>query len=278
MDSEEYFERVVRFFETKGWNTSTTQVNDAVYIVTGTRQSDTYYDRMMAMVGLGPETRFGDKHVRYLVDAATDHDVDQLLATTRGGFENGTQSLLSEYGIEIVDPETIDDAFIDGFEVEPEEGLFDGASEGLSIGTNPLQRTLGLLVTVYLAVAVVVGVSLSMLGALLGATGTLSSVLAVALVLFGPVIALSATTVLVTSGFPSPPSPVGLFAGVVLGSVLFTILVGGSGGAVGLTAATGLFASTAALFVVLGLSLLDGLLAVGVAYAYATFGGREGQS
>ncbi len=278
MDSEEYFERVIRFFETSGWNTSTTAVNESVYIVTGTRQSETYYDRMMAMVGLGTETRFGDKHVRYLVDAAADHDVDQLLATTRGGFEDGTDELLAEHGIEIVDPETIDDAFIDGFEVESEAGLFDGASDGLSMGSDPFQQTLGVLIAFYLVAAVVVGVGLAVLGALFGASDTLASVLAVALVLFGPLIGLFVAGVLFTTGPPSPPSPAGLFIGAVLGSVLFTILVGASGGAIGLTAATGLFDSTAALFAVLGLSLLAGVGATAVAYAYATLGLQTTQS
>lgn len=277
MDSEEYFERVIRFFETKGWNTSTTQVNDSVYIVTGTRQSDTYYDRMMAMVGLGPETTFGEKHVRYLVDAAADHDVDQMLATTRGGFEDGTEDLLAEHGIDVINPETIDDAFIDGFEVESDGSLLEGASGGFGVGSDSFRTTASALVTLYLVAAAVVGVSVLTLGVLSGATETLAAVLGAALVLVGPLVALFGTGVLFTAAFSSP-SLAGLFVGGAFGSFLFTILVGGSGGVVGLTAATGLFDSTVTLVAVLGLSVLAGGGAVGVAAVYARFGTAPDES
>ncbi len=277
MDSEDYFGRVIRFFETKGWNTSTTQVNDSVYIVTGTRQSDTYYDRMMAMVGLGPETTFGQTHVRYLVDAAADHDVDQLLATTRGGFEDGTADLLAEHGIEVVDPGTIDDAFIDGFEVESDGSLLEGASGGFGVGSDSFRTTASVLVTLYLVAAAVVGVSVLTLGVLSGATETLAAVLGAALVLVGPLVALFGTGVLFTAAFSSP-SLAGLFVGGAFGSFLFTILVGGSGGVVGLTAATGLFDSTVTLVAVLGLSVLAGGGAVGVAAVYARLGTAPDES
>lgn len=273
MDSDEYFERVVRFLETKGWNTSTTQVNDSVSIVTGTRQSETYYDRMMSMVGRGPETTFGPTHLRYLVDAAADHDVDQLLMTTRGGFEDGTENLLAEHGIEVVDPGTIDDAFIDGFEVESQAGIFDGASEKLSVDSGPVQTTAAVLVALYFVAAVVVGVSVLVLAFLSGATETLAAVVGTALVLVGPLLALFGTGVLFTAVVPSPPSAAGLFVGALLGSLLFTILVGGSGGAAGATAATGLFDSTAALIAVLGLSVLAGAGAVALASVYTRLGG-----
>lgn len=271
MDSDEYFDRVVRFLETKGWNTSTTPVNESVSLVTGTRQSDTYYDRMMAMVGLGPKTTFGETHVRYLVDAAGDHDVDQLLVTTRGGFEDGTEDLLAEHGIDVVDPETIDDAFIDGFEVESDESLFDSASAGIGVGSESFRTTATALVGLYLVAAAVVGVSVLVLGFLSGATETLAAVLGTALVIVGPLVALFGTGILFTAAFPSP-SPAGVFAGSVSGSLLFTVLVGGGGGAAGLTAATGLFDSAAALFAVLGLSVVAGLGAVGVASLYAALG------
>ncbi|WP_436900694.1 hypothetical protein [Halovenus halobia] len=277
MDSEEYFERVIRFFETKGWNTSTTQVNESVYIVTGTRQSDTYYDRMMAMVGLGPETTFGQTHVQYLVDAAADHDVDQLLATTRGGFEDGTEDLLAEHGIDVIDPETIDDAFIDGFEVEPEPDTFEQAAASgagfLALGPDRFRHSFGSLLALYLVSGLLYGLIVGALGVSGTATGPMATVLAGGLVLVGPVLALVGTLALVANR--RVPSPAGLFFGSVFGYLLFVVLVGGAGGLTGLTASTGLFGSVGETLLVFALGVPAGVGAIGVAYAFVSLDTAE---
>ena len=276
MDPEEYFERVVRFLETKGWNTSTTQVNESIYIVTGTRQSETYYDRMMAMIGIGPGTTFGKTHLEYLVDAASEHDVDQLLATCRGGVEEEATAFLGEYDIEFIDPETIDDAFIDTFEVEREDGLFEQArasGTGLfGLGSSRFKRSLGTLLSLYLLSAAVFG--LAVLGTLGGSGDPLPALLAGGLVLVGPLLGFVGALGLV-AGESDPPSPLGLFLGTLFGYLLFVLLVGASGGVAGVTAATGLFESTAMILAVFGLALPTGVGAVGVAYSSVSLRGRS---
>lgn len=277
MDSEEYFERVVRFLETKGWNTSTTQVNETVSLVTGTRQSETYYDRMMAMVGLAPGTTFGPTHLRYLVDAAADHDVDQLLVTTRGGFEDGTEDLLAEHGIEVVDPGTVDDAFIDGFEVEQEPDTFEQARASgaglLALGTDRFRHSFGSLLALYLLAGLLYGLVVGALGVVTTATAPTATILAGGLVLVGPVLALVGALVLAADS--GPLSPAGVFLGAVLGYLLFVVLVGGAGGITGLTASTGLFGSLGATLLVFALGIPAGIGAVGVAYAFVSLDTAE---
>lgn len=277
MDSEEYFQRVIRFLETKGWNTSTTQVNESVYIVTGTRTSETYYDRMMTMVGVGRETIFDEKHLDYLVDAAGEHDVDQLLATCRGGVAEESTALLGEYDIEFIDPETIDDAFIDEFEVEREDGLFGqarAAGTGLpGLGTDRFKRSAGSLLSLYLFSAALFALEIAVFGFFTGTNDPLPALLAGSLVLVGPLLALVGALALIARETPSEPSPLGVLTGAIGGYLLFVMVVGASGGVVGVTASTGLFGSTAMILAVFGLSVPTGLGAVGVAYAYLSLRG-----
>jgi len=268
MDSEEYFERVIRFLETKGWNTSTTQVNETIYLVTGTRKSETYYDRMMTIVGIDQEMAFGERHLNYLVDAASDHDVDQLLATCRDGVESEADGLLEQYGIEFIDPETVDDAFIDEFRVEREDGLFTHRGDGLSRAR--FTRSAGPLLALYLLSAAVFGVAIGTLGVLSGPGDPLPDLLAGALVLVGPLIAIVGTLALVAGERSTPPSALGVALGSVVGFVLFVLLVGGSGGAVDIVASTELFGSTAAVLALFGLSVPTAIAAVAVAYSYVS--------
>ncbi|WP_336327005.1 hypothetical protein [Halovenus sp. HT40] len=278
MDPEEYFERVIRFLETKGWNTSTTQVNESIYIVTGTRKSETYYDRMMTMVGVDAATTFGTKHLEYLVDAAGEHDVDQLLATCRGGVEEAATDLLGEQDIEFIDPETIDDAFIDTFEVEREDGLFEQArasGAGLSgLGGTQFRRSIGSLLSLYLLSAAVLGLAIAVLGTLAGNGDPLPALLAGGLVLVGPLLGFVGALGLV-AGEVAPPSPLGIFLGTLFGYLLFVMVVGASGGVAGVTASTGLFESTAMVLAVFGLALPTGIGAVGVAYSSVSLRGRS---
>lgn len=273
MDPEEYFERVVRFLETKGWNTSTTQVNDSIYIVTGTRKSETYYDRMMTMVGVDSETVFGEKHLEYLVDAAGEHDVDQLLATCRGGVEEDVTDLLGEYDIEFIDPETIDDAFIDEFQIDGDNGIFEQArSEGLAgLGTDRFRRSAGSLLVLYLLAAAVFGTAIATLGTLSGSSDPLPALLAAALVLVAPLLAFLGALPLV-AGDSAPPSPLGISLGTIFGYLLFVIVVGASGGIADLTASAGLFASTATTLAVFALAVPTGIAAATTAYAYVSLG------
>ncbi|MXR53096.1 hypothetical protein GRX03_15975 [Halovenus sp. WSH3] len=271
MDPEEYFERVIRFLETKGWNTSTTQVNDTIYIVTGTRKSETYYDRMMAMVGVDAETAFGEGHLNYLVDAAAEHDVDQLMATCRSGVDEEASALLGEHGIEFIDPETIDDAFIDEFEVERPDGLFEQARTtggGLAaLGTDRFRSGLGSVLGLYLLSALLFGLTTGVVGVVGGASEPHPALLAAALVLVSPLLALVGALTLV-AGDDGEPSPAGLFLGSVFGHILFVLLVGAAGGVGGLTAAAGLFGSVAGVLVVFALGIPAGAGAVGVAYVF----------
>jgi hypothetical protein len=271
MDPEEYFERVIRFLETKGWNTSRTQVNESIYIVTGTRKSDTYYDRMMTMIGIDTETTFDDTHLNYLVDAASEHDVDQLLATCRGGIDEEATDLLGTHGIEFIEPETIDDAFIDEFQIEREDGIFEQArATGSGLGSDQLRRTVGSLLALSLIAGIVFGLAIAVLGTVSGPSEQLGAILAAGLVLVGPLLAFVGTLALVASEQPSAPA--GIFLGAVFGYLLFVLVVGASGGLVDLTASTALFDSPAGAFAVFALSIPTGIGAVAVAYAYVSLG------
>jgi hypothetical protein len=273
MDSGEYFERVVRFLETKGWNTSTTRVNESIFIVTGTRKSETYYDRMMTMVGVDSETTFDDEHLEYLVDAADEHDVDQLLATCRGGVEEGAADLLGEYGIEFIDSATIDDAFIDEFQIESAGGVFEGApGDGLAgIESERFTTSAGSLLALYLLAAAVFGAEIALLGLLSGSGDPLPAVLAGGLVLVGPLLGFVGALALVGNG-DAPPDLAGIFLGSFLGYLLFVMLVGASGGVANATAATVLFASPRGILALFALAVPTAVGAVAAAYAYVSFG------
>lgn len=269
MDPEEYFERVIRFLETKGWNTDTTQINETIYLVTGTRESESYYDRMMTMVAVDSETVFGKRQMEYLIDAAAEHGVDQVMATTRGPVDESGRAVIDEHDIELIDPGTIDDAFIDEFSIEKPQSPFDQAraeSDRARVTSgDPFGETARYLLALYVLVGLFFVVAILLLGTLTDGEGLLTDILVPgALLVAGPLLAVIGSLG-VGTGRESTPA-VGIFAGTLAGYSLLFVLVGASGGAVGLT---GLLTPWPRLLAVLGLAFPVAALGVAVAYTQA---------
>lgn len=240
MDSGEYFDRVVRFLETKGWNTATSRIGTATYVVTGTRQSDTYYDRMLTLVAVDEDATLSRRHVEYLLEAGTENDVDHLLATTRGGITDDAAALADEHDVTLLDTDTIDDAFIDGFSTDEEfddGGVFADTSAGYS-GQASFLAAVAYPLSLYVLFGTVVALFLALLG-LLGADEPAPSVaVAGSILLAGPLLAaLAGVSVPAGTEYSG-----GLFVGAAGGYlVLVVLLVAGAavaGGSVGVLGTT----------------------------------------
>jgi hypothetical protein len=264
MDSGEYFDRVVRFLETKGWNTARSRIGTGTYVVTGTRESDTYYDRMLTLVAVAEDATLSRRHVEYLVEAGTENDVDHLLATARGGIDDDAAALADESGVTVLATETIDDAFIDGFSTDEEfddGGVFGGALTG-DVGTA--RASIGSAAAYPLALYSLVGLVAALFVALLGALGAEEPVPTVAVaggVLFaGPLLAVLAG-VSVPAG-TARESSVGLFVGTGGGYLVLSLLLGAgsllAGGA-------SVLDSPARLVAVVSFAVPTGVLAVATA-------------
>jgi hypothetical protein len=265
MEPQEYFERVVRFLQTKGWNTSTSQVTDSVYVVTGTRESDTYYDRMLTIVAIDEETKLTGEHMEFLRNAAEQNDVDQMMATCRAGLDDDARWISRDEGIEFIEPATIDDAFIDEFSIEDGTVLdvsTGGAFEGAAI--RHLTTILGL----YLLVGVGYGSIVASLDLLSVAPATtVTGVLAGVVYLGGPLLAVIGG---VADGARS--QPLMGFLGSAIGYLLFVGVLAGTAFALGLTGSTGPFASGETVAGVGILAVPVGLVHAGVAILLTRFG------
>jgi len=252
MEPEEYFERVVRFLETKGWNTSTTRLNQAIYVITGTRASDTYYDRMLTMVATDTETQLSAKHMNYLRNAAEENDVDHLMATCRAGLDAEAENVATECNIEFIDPETIDDAFIDEFTIE--NGSIFGQTD---FGRGSLAgrvRKLTAIVGLYLLVAAGFGVSAVTVHLLAESTLVATLVLPGALFVGGPLVSLCVGMLAPVQQHTPFTASLGAAVGYLLAVLVigFTAAVLGTVGETGLFTPAGNFAATVLLAVPIG--------------------------
>lgn len=248
MEPDEYFERVVRFLQTKGWNTSTTQVNRQTYVVTGTRESDTYYDRMLTMVVIDEETKIGTNHLEYLLNAAQENDVDHMMATCRAGLEDGAREIATEHDIELIDTETIDDAFIDEFTIEDGSILDQTALNG-GLVSGPVAAQLAAILGLYLLVGIGIGVMAALGELLLEEDGLISGLLLPGTVLVGgPLLAAVGPGTVVDAGVPR--SPVASFLGSALGYLVLLFVVGIATAAIGSIGSTGLFSPNQNFFTV----------------------------
>ena len=260
MEPEEYFERVVRFLETNGWNTSTTELNETTYVVTGTRQSETYYDRMLAMVAIDEETTLTPDHVEYLHRAAEENDVDQLMATGRGGMNEQAREMAEELAVQWIEPETIDEAFLDGFSVE-ETGMLErnGLDGGILTGVSG--RQYGWLLGLYLVVALAVGSIAIILEILVSDPTPLTSVLLPgSIVLVGPLLAVLGAPSILSE--PGDQAVLGVFLGTAAGYLLFAFVLSVITAGTGIGTNADIFSRIDTLVAVLALTVPVGFLGI----------------
>ena len=266
MDSGEYFDRVVRFLETKGWNTARSRVGTDTYVVTGTRESDTYYDRMLTLVAVAEEATLSRRHVEYLVEAGSDNDVDHLLATARGGITDDAAALADEHDVTVLDTETIDDAFIDGFSADEEldgGGVFGDTLSGHRNTGSSFLTAAAYPLSLYSLVGTAVALFVAALGALGAGEPVPSVALAGGILLAGPLLAVLAG-VSVPAGATGEFS-VGLFLGVAGGYLFLAVLLG-----VGATlggGSTGLLGAPTRVLAVVSFAVPVGGLSVATAFA-----------
>lgn len=254
MQPTEYFEQVVRFLETQGWNTSTSKPTPTVHLVTGTRQSENYYNRMLAVVAVEDGTALTVEHLQFLIAAGEEHDVDQLLATGRDGMTDRASQLATEHGIQYIDPEEIDDAFIDEFRVD-EQSVVDlpDTTHTSRVDARQMVAVVGLYVLVGLAIAsgyLVVEL-----------TGTPSAQLSVSvgfgsLLVGGPLLGAVAGLVLVES-------PATAAFGAVVGYLGFLALLVGTGGVLQLLGLTNLVFPSQLILAYVAVAVPTGLVAAG---------------
>lgn len=271
MDSEEYFDRVIRFLETNGWNTSPSQLNEQTYLVTGTRKSDTYYDRMLTMVVVEESTPLTEDHLGYLLDAAEEHEVDQTMATSRAGMTEEAAAAVADHDVEFVETETIDDAFVDDFAVENEtSGLTNTTTVQTDEDSGQVVVTLEggflqLLVGLSLLFAVVVGAGVAVLALAGDAAAAVEAVVPGAVLVVAPALALVTGVFAGARDDPTDPSAGSLFAGTVGGYLAFAFVVGVVAAVFGETGSSVVFASVEALVGTAGLGLLVGAGSVAAA-------------
>lgn len=272
MDADEYFERVLRFLETKGWNTSRTQINATTYVVTGTRRSESYYDRMLAMVVVDQETILSPKHVEYLANAGAENDVDHLLATCRAGMDEDAGTLAEEHDVQFIKTDTIDDAFIDGFGIENGSGLVDRARDSPSFGPStgavgtPLQYAIGL----FALVGVVFALSVLLVEGLAESSNLAGTLVVGALLLAAPVLAVVlgiGFSVGRTAGFRTR---LGLCFGAGLGYLLLVLLLGVAASLTGTTGTLVVFSDESTVLRVVLFAVPVALLAVAAASLHTT--------
>jgi len=265
MDSEEYFERVKGYLRRNGWNTSSSQVNDWTYLVTGTRKSETYYDRMLTLVVVEESTPLSVDHVEYLLEAAEEHDVDQVIATCRAGMTEEGSALVADRGVEFVEPSTIDDAFVDGF-AESDGGPVSATTTVDTAESSQVVAleggVLGLLLGVYVLLSG--GVCAGVLA--LGVVGEEAAVVAAsapaAVVVVGPTLAV-ATGVSLARVVEDEGAAIGtLFVGNAVGHLVFAFSLGVVTAVLGETGPSTVYASPATLLGTAGLAVVVGGLSV----------------
>jgi len=270
MEPQEYFERVVRFLQTKGWNTSTSRLTESVYVVTGTRESDTYYDRMLTIVAIDEETKLTGEHMEFLRTAAEENDVDQLMATCRAGLDDAARRISQDEGIEFIEPATIDDAFIDEFSVD--DGPVLDASTG-SVFEGATRRHLTTILGLYVLVGVAYGSIVATLELLpVAPVSTGQELLAGAVYLGGPLLAVIGA---VGGRTGTRSQPLLGFLGSFVGYLLFVGILASTAFALGLARSTDPFASVETVAGVAVVALPVGLVHAGVAVLVARSAGAQ---
>ena len=269
MDSGEYFDRVVRFLETKGWNTARSRIGTDTYVVTGTRESDTYYDRMLTLVAVAEDATLSRRHVEYLVEAGAENDVDHLLATARGGITDDAGALADDHDVTVLETETIDDAFIDGFstgeEFDDGRGFGDTLAGHDPVGPGSFLDAAAYPLALYSLVGLAVGLSVTALGAL-GTEEPLPVAVAGCILVAGPLLAVLAGVSVPVGTVRAASSSGGLFAGTAGGSLLLAVLLG-TGAALGGVGSTAVLGTPTRVLAVISFAVPTGVLAVAAAYA-----------
>jgi hypothetical protein len=269
MDSEEYFDRVIRYLETNGWNTSPSQLNERIYLVTGTRKSDTYYDRMLTLVVVDDATPLTEDHVGYLIEAAEEHEVDQTMAASRAGMTDDSAALVADHDVTFLDNGTIDDAFVDDFAVDEDSGGLTSTSEvDRSDESGQMVVTLDggllqLLVGLSLLLALAVGLGVAVLGSLEETAVAAGAIVPPAVFAGAPALALATGVAADALGGEGDLPAVTLFAGNLIGYLAFAFVLGVVVAGLGETGASVAFASVAALL----WTAAFGLVVAGIAVA-----------
>jgi len=118
MDTSDYLHSVTEFFRGRGWNTSTTEIRNGVYIVAGSQNRDDSPLRMLAMIVDEPEKQITIDHVKYLIKAGRKKDANKIFLTGSATISSEAQSIVDKYNIQLLDPDTVSDKSDVGLEID----------------------------------------------------------------------------------------------------------------------------------------------------------------
>jgi hypothetical protein len=105
MTQHEFINGVLTELRQDGWKTTTSQLTEGVVVVKG-QQANHGGKRLLALVATSA-VQLSEKHVKYLLKKAQEHDVDEAVVAHENGVAGDVASLCSENGVDIFDPDRV---------------------------------------------------------------------------------------------------------------------------------------------------------------------------
>ncbi|MFB6269976.1 MAG: hypothetical protein ABEH83_08540, partial [Halobacterium sp.] len=105
MTGSDYGDAVAAFLDGRGWRTASSQVRSDTTLVRGVRADADDAARLVALGVSGADASVTEKHVKFLLKAASDADADAdaALVSSPGGLTADARALVDEYGVDVVD-------------------------------------------------------------------------------------------------------------------------------------------------------------------------------
>jgi hypothetical protein len=107
MPSSKYLRSVVDFLNRQGWETSTTNIRDGVYIVAGKKSGANSPSSMLTMIVTEPEAEVTTDHVKYLLKTGREKNVDKVMLAPTVEVSANAKQAVNNYSVEILSTDTV---------------------------------------------------------------------------------------------------------------------------------------------------------------------------
>ena len=107
MPSHEYPQAVLKYVQAQDWSANISELREGVYMILGSRGSDSGSERLLLMIVCEPESAVTVDHIKYLLNKANEKGADSAGLTTKVQINDEAQQAIEEYNISTITPDSI---------------------------------------------------------------------------------------------------------------------------------------------------------------------------
>jgi len=107
MPSSDYPQAVLKYVQSQDWSANISELREGVYMILGSRSSDSGSEKMLLMIVCEPESNVTIKHIKYLLNKAKEKGANSTGLTTKVQINDEAQQAIEEYNISTITPDSI---------------------------------------------------------------------------------------------------------------------------------------------------------------------------